>query len=88
MTVIPVVNGRLRTIPKGFMKGLEDLEIREDHLDYNIIIFSQNTKKSPGDLRIRAITQNSRKDHLLTLVRKTQGVTIIIIMIIIAASVT
>ena len=28
VTVIPIVIGALRTIPKGLVKGLEDLEIR------------------------------------------------------------
>ena len=29
VTVIPIVICALRTIPKGLVKGLEDLEIRE-----------------------------------------------------------
>ena len=29
VTVIPIVIGALRTIPKGLIKELEDLEIRE-----------------------------------------------------------
>ena len=29
MTVIPIVIGALRTIPKGSAKGLEDIEIRK-----------------------------------------------------------
>ena len=28
VTVIPLVNGALRTIPKGLVRGLEDLEIK------------------------------------------------------------
>ena len=29
LTFIPIVTGALSTITKGFMKGLEDLELRE-----------------------------------------------------------
>ena len=39
VTVIPVVIGALRMIPKGFVKGLEDLKNQrtsKDHPDYNI----------------------------------------------------
>ena len=35
-TVIPIVVGALGTIPKGLVKELENLEIR-DHPDYRII---------------------------------------------------
>ena len=57
--VIPIVLGALGTIPKRLVKGLEDLEIREqsgDHSDYNIIKIGQNTQKSPGDLRRLAVS--------------------------------
>ena len=52
MIVIPVVIGALGTIPKGLVKGLDDLEIRTstDHPDESIIKISQNTEKNPGDL--------------------------------------
>ena len=58
VTVIPVIIGALGTIPKGLVKGLKDLEIRtsRDHSDNSIIKISQNTEKSPGDLRL-AVTQ-------------------------------
>ena len=48
MTVIPVVIGALETIPKGLVKWLEELEVRED-ADYSIIKICENTEKSPGD---------------------------------------
>ena len=38
-----------------------------DHTNYNIIENSQNTEKSPEDLRRLAVTQTSVKDHQLTL---------------------
>ena len=38
-----------RTIFKGLVKGLEDLEIR-DHPDYRILKISLNTEKRPGDI--------------------------------------
>ena len=42
-----------------------------DKYDYRIIRISQNTEKSPGDLRGFAVIQTSVKNHQLTLVRKT-----------------
>ena len=38
-----------------------------DHLDYSIIKISQNTEKSPGDLRF-VVTQTPVENHQLTLV--------------------
>ena len=38
-----------------------------DHPNYNIVDISQNTEKSPGDLRGLADTQFPLKDHQLTL---------------------
>ena len=60
----------LGMILKGLVKELEDLEIG-DHPNYSIIEVSQNTEKSPGDLRRLAITQTPVKDHQLMLVLKT-----------------
>ena len=40
--VIPILIGVLGTIPKGFVKRLQELEIR-DHTHYSIIEISQNT---------------------------------------------
>ena len=42
-----------------------------DHPNYCIIENSQNTEKSPGDLRRFAVTQTPVKAHLAKLVRKT-----------------
>ena len=41
--------------------------MREDHLNYSIIDNSQNTEKSPGELRRLAVNQTPVKDHQLTL---------------------
>ena len=62
VTIIPIVIGVLGTIPKELIKGLEDLEIkgRRDHPDYSISRISQNTEKSPGDLRIFNINFNEK----------------------------
>ena len=52
VTVIPVVIRALRTIPKGFVKGLGRLGNKRtsgDHLDYGIIKIGQNTGKNPRD---------------------------------------
>ena len=42
-----------------------------DHPNYNIIENSQNTEKSPRDLRRLAVTQAPVKDHQLKLMGKT-----------------
>ena len=46
-------NGALRTIPKGLVKGLGDL----------------NTEKSPVDFRRLVVTQTPVRNHQLTLLR-------------------
>ena len=51
--------------------GLEGRRTSGDHPNYNIIENSQNTEKSPGDLRRLAITQTPVKYHQLKLIRKT-----------------
>ena len=46
-----------------------------DHPDYSIIQISQNTEKSPWDLRKLAVTQTLMKNHQLTSgVKKHKGV--------------
>ena len=71
MTVIPILISALSTVPKGLVKGLENLEknwISGDHPNYNIIKIGQNTEKSPGDLRRLAVTQTLVKAYQLTLI--------------------
>ena len=51
--------------------GLGNKRTSGDQPNYYIIEISQNTEKSPGDLRRLAVTQTSEKDHQLTLMRKT-----------------
>ena len=66
VTVIPIVVGALGTIPKGLIKGLEDLEIKKtsvDHPDNCIIKIGQNTEKCPGDLRRLAVAHTPGKSH-------------------------
>ena len=66
----------LGTVTNVLVQRLEDLEIRRrirDHPDYSIIKISQNTEKSPGDIRRLAFTQTSVKDHK-TDVKNSQGV--------------
>ncbi len=50
VTVISIETCALGKMPKGLVKGRENLEIR-DHPNYSIIKIGQNTEKSPGDLR-------------------------------------
>ena len=51
--------------------GFENKKASGDHPNYNIVEISQNTKKSPGDLRRLADTQTPVENHQLMLVWKT-----------------
>ena len=55
----------------GTMSGGLGNKRSGDHPNYSIIEISQNTEKSPGDLRKLARTQTSVENHQLTLVGKT-----------------
>ena len=66
MTVIPIVIGSLGTSIDTRTGGLEN-KMSGDGPNYCIIKISQNTEKSPGDLRRFAVTQTSVKYHQLTL---------------------
>ena len=55
VAVTPIVTGALRTILKGLVLGLENLEIREQV--ETIVKIGQNIKKSPGHLRRLTVTQ-------------------------------
>ena len=69
VTMIPVVTGALGSVTKGFVKGLEDLEVRERmETIYSIVDIGQNTK-IPRDLRL-AVTQTPGENNQLTLVWK------------------
>ena len=69
VTIIPIVIDVFGRVTKGLLKGLEDLEVGGRVETKNSITENgQNTEKSPGDLRIRAVTQTPVKDHQLTLV--------------------
>ena len=48
-------------------RKLRNLKTSRDHQDYSIKI-SQNTEKSPGDLRRLAVTKTPMKNHQLMLV--------------------
>ena len=66
VTFIPILSGALCTVTKGLEQRLEDLKITgqvQDHPNYCIIEISQNTEKSPGDLRGLVVTQTPVKDH-------------------------
>ena len=53
-TVKQILINTFGTVPKVFIKGPEDLEIR-GHPDYSIIKIRQNTDNNPGDLRRLAV---------------------------------
>ena len=48
--------------------GLGNKRMGGDHPNYSIVEISQNTKKSPGDLRRFVVIQISVENHQLTLV--------------------
>ena len=52
--------------------GLGSWQTSGDHPNHSIIENSQNTEKSPGDLKRLAVTWTPVKDHQLTLMWKTQ----------------
>ena len=82
VTLIAILIGTLGTFTKRLIQGLEDLEIRRDHPNYSFFKISQNTEKSPGNLRRLAITQTWVRNHCLMLMGNTlKRVIIIIIMI-------
>ena len=82
VTIIPIVTGAFGTITRWLLKGLEDFEVGTSghHPNYSIIENDQNTEKSPGDLRILAITQTTVKDNQLKLMWKTVMIKKIIIL--------
>ena len=51
--------------------GLGSWQTSGDNPNYYIIENSQNSEKSPGDLRRLAVIQTPVKDHQLTLMGKT-----------------
>ena len=73
VTVIPIVIGALGTIPKGLVKGLEDIEIKEQVEPIQTTAFLRSAKillKSLGDLKRLTVTQISLWNYQLTVVRK------------------
>ena len=69
VTIIPIVIGALGTVTKDLVQGLGDLEKKNrrggDCPNYSIIEISQNTEKSPEDLRRLSVTQTPVKNHQL-----------------------
>ena len=66
VTVMPIVIGFLRTMLKGFVRELEELKIggraNPPPRNYSIVEVSQNTEKSPRDLRRFAHTRPPVED--------------------------
>ena len=53
-TIVPIVIGAFDTVTKGLLKGPGDLKVGGpvgDHPNYSIVKNSQNTEKTPGELR-------------------------------------
>ena len=68
--VIPTVVNTLGVIAKRISKetgGLGNKRTIRDHPDTSTIKISQNTEKSPGDLRRLAVTQPPVRNHQLML---------------------
>ena len=71
VAAISVIESALGTIPKSLFRvggSVRRRNTSEYHPKYSFIETSQNTEKSPGDLRRLAIAQTPVKDHHLTLV--------------------
>ena len=66
VTIIPIVIGVLGTIPKR-TGGLGNKRMSGDNPNYCIIEISQNTERSPRDMRILVVTQTPVRNHQLTL---------------------
>ena len=69
VTVIPVVISALSIVTKRLVQGTRGTGNKwtsGDHPNYSIVEISQNTKKSPGDMRRLAVTQTPGKEHQLT----------------------
>ena len=65
-----IMIGAFGRVIKGLFKGTGGFggwRLSGDHPNYNIIENSQNTEKSPGDLRRFAVTQTPMKNHPLKL---------------------
>ena len=74
-TVLPVVNVALGMVTKGLVQELQENGNKRtsgDHLNYSIIVVSQNTEKSPADLRRLAVIQPPTRYHWQLLVWKTR----------------
>ena len=69
VTLILIVIGVLGTGERT--KGLGNNRTGGDCLNYSIVVISQKTEKTPGDLKRLAITQTPVKNHQLTLTWKT-----------------
>ena len=61
VTVIPIIIWALRAVLKGFVRGLEELEIRgrAETANNSITNIDQNTEKSPGNLRKHSVTHTN-----------------------------
>ena len=71
VTIVPIVIGTFGAVTKELLKGLGGWRTSVNHPHYSTIENSQNTKKSPGDLRRLAVTKSPVKDHQLKLMGKT-----------------
>ena len=59
VTIVSIVTGAFGSVSNGVLKGLEDLEVGgrlETIQTTGLLKTAQNTEKSPGDLRILAVT--------------------------------
>ena len=64
VTIIPIVNGAFRTVPKGLLKGLGGWKTNGDHPNYATIENIQNTE----NMRPLDVAQSPVKDYQLKLV--------------------
>ena len=81
--IIPIVIG-VFVSPQSIIKGTGGLvskRMRGDHPNFNIIKNGQNTEKSPGDLRILAVTKTAVKNSPDLIYNNNNNIIIIIIII-------
>ena len=71
--LMPVVTGALDTITKGFVLGLENLEIRGRVETIQTTTLSRSARILRSDLRRLAVTQTPVKDHQLIMIKMGDG---------------
>ena len=87
-TMIPIVVGVLGTVTKGLRKGVGNKRTSGGYIHCSIVEISQNTEKSPRNLRWIDLIQTPVEDHHLTLMGKTiKGIIIIVVVVVVVVKI-